>query len=228
MFLKKLGKKMLCALLCTTMVLGMAACGNGNPEESSEAPSGVNSESQSETQKESESQEPEKNEPAKNELTLQLYVLYADSTLNYWGTEAGDTITITKDGQYTLTFDFGKQASAEALAAGVTAIENLTAIYIKDKDVMDGTIAKSNLNSASIKWDKVVVDGVELTITNGELKNAIKSSGIFDTNDPINSWDGSAVEEVVWDKTNHVVSINMEKPQTVSITFTIQDLKFAE
>ncbi|MGN1156018.1 MAG: cellulase family glycosylhydrolase [Agathobacter sp.] len=165
---------------------------------------------------------------SKSGLTLGLYVLYADEALNYWGTESGDSITITEAGQYTLSFDFGTQASADALAAGITAIENLTAIYIKDKDVMDGVIEKSNLNAAFIKWDKIVVDGVELTITNGDLKNALKSSGIFDTNDPINSWDGSAVEEVVWDKTKHVVSINMEKPQKISITFTIQGLEFAE
>lgn len=165
---------------------------------------------------------------AKSELNLGLYVLYADEALNYWGTEIGDSIKITESGQYTLSFDFGTQASADALAAGVTAIENLTAIYLKDKDVMDGVLEKSNLNSAFIKWDKIVVDGVELTITNGELKNALKSSGIFDTNDPINSWDGSAVEEIVWDKTKHVVSINMEKPQKITITFTIQGLEFAE
>ena len=45
--------------------------------------------------------------------------------------------------------------------------------------------------------------------------------------DPFNSWDGSAVDEV--QVKSHVLNLDgIENPQTVTVTFTLSNLEFAE
>ncbi|MGN0141860.1 MAG: cellulase family glycosylhydrolase [Roseburia sp.] len=162
-----------------------------------------------------------------NILTLSLNVLYNDDSISYYGNETGPVIEVTGDGQYTVTFDCGADLSSAAAAAGVTGLNNLTAIYIKDYAVTAGEQKKSNLTSCDIRYDSIVVDGTELTINQSESKSALKSSGIFDTNDPFNSWDGSAVDEV--QVKSHVLNLDgIENPQTVTVTFTLSNLEFAE
>ena len=74
-------------------------------------------------------------------------------------------------------------------------------------------------------YDKVVVNGQELTVTQKEPKSALKDSGIFDTNDPVNSWDGSAVEEVKC--SGNVANFStIDEPATVDITFTLSNMEF--
>ena len=164
-----------------------------------------------------------------NTLTLALNVLYNDEAISYFANETGAVIEVTGDGQYTVTFDCATDLSSAATAAGVTGLNNLTAIYIKDQAVTDGEQKKSNLVSCDISYDSIVVDGVELTINQTESKSALKSSGIFDTNDPFNSWDGSAVEEVA--VKSHVLNMDIagvENPQSVTVTFTLSNLVFGE
>ena len=164
-----------------------------------------------------------------NTLTLALNVLYNDEAISYFANETGAVIEVTGDGQYTVTFDCATDLSSTATAAGVTGLNNLTAIYIKDQAVTDGEQKKSNLVSCDISYDSIVVDGVELTINQTESKSALKSSGIFDTNDPFNSWDGSAVEEVA--VKSHVLNMDIagvENPQSVTVTFTLSNLVFGE
>lgn len=160
-------------------------------------------------------------------LRLALNVMWNDDALGCYNNETGEVITITEDGTYTLTFDCANMSEATKVL-GVTGLNNLTSIYIKDYDVTLGESVRSNAVAAQIRWDKITVDGVELTITNGEFKDAMKSNGVFDTNDPFNAWDGSSVAEVTTDTENHVLNINLENPQTVSVTFTITGLTFAE
>jgi riboflavin synthase alpha subunit len=136
---------------------------------------------------------------------------------------------VAEDGQYTVTFDCAADLSAGAVSAGVTGLNNLTAIYIKDQAVTDGEQKKSNLASCDIRYDSITVDGVELTLNQSESKSALKSSGIFDTNDPFNSWDGSAVDEV--EVKSHVLNLavdGVENPQSVTVTFTLSNLVFEE
>ena len=52
------------------------------------------------------------------------------------------------------------------------------------------------LTSGKILYNSIAVDGTDLTITITEPKSAIKNNKVFDTNDPINAWEGSAVSEV--------------------------------
>lgn len=168
-------------------------------------------------------------EGASKEIVLSLHVLYNDNDNGYFGNELGTPITVTGDGQYTVTFDYSTDMSATAKSSGITGISKLTALYIKDFNVTKGTIKKSPLVSCDIVYDKVVVDGKELTITKTEPKSALKDSGIFDTNDPLNSWEGAAVEEVDWDETKHVISFaGIENPQKVEVTFTLSNLSFEE
>lgn len=160
-------------------------------------------------------------------LRLALNVMWNDTALGCFNNETGEVLEITQDGQYTLTFDCADM-SEETAALGVTGLNNLTSIYIKDYDVTTAQQVRSNVVACQIRWDKIVVDGVELTITNGEFKDAMKSNGVFDTNDPFNAWDGSSVLEVSVDTENHVLNIDLDDPQSVSVTFTISGMTFAE
>lgn len=157
-------------------------------------------------------------------MQVALNVMFNDLELGCYNNETGPVIEITGDGTYTVTFDFATDMSEETLAYGITGLNNLTSIYIKDYQVTTGELSSSKVASCDIRWDSVVVDGVELTITSSEFKSAVKTGGIFDTNDPFNAWEGSYVEEVTTDFENHVLNINLDNPQTVTVTFTLQNL----
>lgn len=161
------------------------------------------------------------------EIKLRLNVLYNDSDSNYYSTEvSADEVTVTENGQYELTFDCATDLTDNAKTAGVRNLQHLTAIFVYDQAVRDGSEAASPLKTADIRWDKVVVDGVELAVTNSDFKSALKSNGIFDTNDPINSWDGSAVEGMV-EAGEHVLDFaDNENPQKITVTFTIDNIEF--
>lgn len=161
-----------------------------------------------------------------SEITLALNVYYNDSAHNYFSNEVSSrTITLDSPGQYTLTFDCAADLSAAATNAGVSTLSNLTAIYIKDYNVTTGNAASSPLESCDIFYDEIKVNGEALTITQQTPKSALKASGIFDTNDPMNSWDGSAVEEVKC--SSHVLNFStIDKPVTIEVTFTLSNMKF--
>lgn len=163
-----------------------------------------------------------------NVLRLALNVLYNDATLGCTNTEYGPYVEIYEDGQYTVTFDCTMHLSESSRNMGVKDLSNLTAIFLYDHEVRIGNQMYSSVTACDIRWDSITVNGQALTITNSEFKSAMKATGIFDTNDPLNSWDGSAVEEVTVDTENHVLNINIDDPVTISITFTIQGLTFAE
>lgn len=161
-----------------------------------------------------------------NVLRVCLNVLYNDIELGCFNTEYGPYVEIYEDGTYTVTFDCTMHLSESTRNMGISDLSNLTAIFLYDYEVRKGNQMYSSVVACNIRWDSVVVNGQKLTITNSEFKPAIKASGIFDTNDPLNAWDGSAVEEVTVDTENHVLNINVEEPVTITITFTIQGLEF--
>ena len=158
------------------------------------------------------------------EVSLGLVVHYNDNINNYWSAEMGEVIKVTENGQYTVKFDCSKDLSSAAKNAGITSIANLTAIYIKDQAVLNGDATETPLLSADITWDKVVVDGKEMTITKPGPKSALKS-GVFDTGDPVNAWDGSAIEGVTADG-NHVANFDAGPAQTMEVTFTLTNVEF--
>lgn len=164
----------------------------------------------------------------KTNISLALNVYYNDASKEYYSNEeSSDVITVNGDGQYTVTFNCDTDLSAKAKEAGVNTINNVTAIYIKDHDVTVGNADKSPLVSCDIRYDKIVVDEKELTICKPNFKSAVNDAGIFDTDDPINSWNGSAVEEVK--DAGHVASFTgVTDPKKITVTFTLQNLKFKE
>ncbi len=161
-------------------------------------------------------------------IELGINVYYNDADTGYYNNECNydETVKVTGDGQYTLTFDCSKHLSDAAKNAGVTGLNNLTAVYLKDHAITLGNDYVSHVESCNIFWDSVVVDGKALTVNQTEPKSAMKSNGQVDTNDPLNSWDGSFVNEV--EVANHVLNIvGIENPQVITITFTISDLVFS-
>ena len=55
----------------------------------------------------------------------------------------------------------------------------------------------------------------------------LKDNGQLDSNDPINGWDGCAVEEVSINSSKHSVSFTgVDNPTKISVTFTIKGMKF--
>lgn len=162
-----------------------------------------------------------------SEITLALNVYYNDNAHNYFSNEvSSQTITLNAPGQYTLAFDCATDLSGAAKKAGVNTLSNLTAIYIKDYDVTSGNTSISPLETCDILYDEIKVNGQALTITQKTPKSALKGSGIFDTNDPMNSWDGSAVEEVKCSG-NVLNFTTVSDPVTVEVTFTLSNMKFS-
>lgn len=159
-------------------------------------------------------------------LNAALHVMYNDVELGCYNTEIGVPVAITGDGQYTVTFDCADLTEATTVL-GVTGLNNLTSIYIKDADVTSGALLQSNVASCEVRWDSIVVDGVELTITNSEFKTGMRGF-TFDTTDPINAWEGSCVQEIVWNETDHVVNFAQENPQVITVTFTVSNLIWNE
>lgn len=159
-------------------------------------------------------------------INAAIHVLFNDSELGCYNTEVGTSVAITGEGQYTLTFDCADMTDTTK-GLGVTGLNNLTSIYIKDLDVTEGTLLQSNVASCNIRWDSIVVDGVELTITNSAFKTGMRGT-IFDTTDPVNSWEGSCVAEIIWNEADHIVNFVQENPQTITITFTVSDLVWNE
>ncbi|MCQ2521247.1 MAG: glycoside hydrolase family 5 protein [Lachnospiraceae bacterium] len=160
-------------------------------------------------------------------IELALNVYYNDADHSYYDNEAGQSIIVTEEGQYTVTFDCATDLSEAAVSAGVDSLTNLTAVYILDMGVGQGK--QSPLKSCDIMYDSVVVDGTELTVTLDNPKSAFKSSGVFDTNDPVNAWDASYVAEVDIDSKDHVANFNsVESPKTISVTFTLSNMNWGE
>ena len=149
---------------------------------------------------------------------------FNDQEHNYYGNDVSSLVTLMGDGTYTITFDCAEHLSQAARDAGVTSLNGLGALYLYDVSSKSGV-----LSSCNIHWDEIVIDGVTMTIKEHEPKSAIKPNGKLDTNDPLNAWDGSYVEEVVEDKTTYnVVCPDGMQPQVITITFTISDWAYAE
>lgn len=164
--------------------------------------------------------------PLKDEIQLAVNVYYNDSPNKYFSNEVSqDVQTITKNGQYTLTFDCDRDLSQAAKDAGVKGLEAVGSIYIKDYQVTAREANVSPLKQCTIRYDSITVDGVALTINDNTPKSALKDSGIFDTNDPINMWDGTVVDGM--SPQGGALGFSMvENPKTISITFTLSDMIF--
>ena len=161
----------------------------------------------------------------KDEVKLALHVLYNDTALGYYGTEIGEYIIVKEDGTYTVEFDLAKDISDAGKAAGITALKNLTSVYIKDYDVMMGKITSSNVSKIRVKYESVVVNGTtNLTMTTAASKDksALRGS-VVDTGGPLNGYDGNYVKEVT--TSNNIVNFSQSEPVTkIAVTFTLSKM----
>lgn len=154
-----------------------------------------------------------------------IFVLYNDSEHEYWDNEIGETVNIRSNGTYTLTYDISQHQSETAKAAGIDTINNLTAIYLKDVDVHSGAIPKSSFRHCLLKWEKIEINGQEVKLSDDrtEYLSPINASGVFDSGKPVNAWEGSDIEGVSASDHTAVFS-NIEKPTSVTLTFTISQI----
>ncbi len=219
----KIWKRVLTSSMAAVMTIASVACSNATDK--GEDTTGQTSASQINVEQSAEPAAATSEKPEGDRyIELALNVYYNDGDSGYFSNESGESIYVTEEGQYTLSFDCSKDLSVEAAAAGVNSLTNLTAIYILDMGAADGN--QSPLQSCNIMYDEVMVDGTTLTVTQSEPKPAFKSSGIFDTNDPINAWDGSSVEEVS-STSDHVANFTtLDHPTTISVTFTLSDMNW--
>ena len=161
-----------------------------------------------------------------NFIKLALNVYYNDSENGYYKNEAGSSIIYcTQPGTYAVSFDCATDLSADATAAGIKYLKGLTAVYLLDMGNAEGN--QSPITACNIMFNRVIVDGVDLTVTQTAPKSALKSTGIFDTNDPINAWDGSQVEEVMADSNHSATFTTVENPTKITVVFTLSDMVWA-
>lgn len=159
------------------------------------------------------------------EIQVALNAYYTDGVHNYYGNDVGPVTTITGNGQYTVVIDAATDLSDAAKAAGVTSFAGIGSLYIKDYLVTTAVKTKTEAATCDIMYDKVVVDGEELKITQTAPKTALKA-GTLDTGDPMNAWDGSAVEGVTANKDYTLNIPGHPEPKRIEVTFTISNLVF--
>ncbi len=152
-----------------------------------------------------------------SDITIAINVYFNDGDANYFGNETGQAVQVNGDGTYKLTFD----SSQHIKEAGVKGLNNIGAVYIKD--VASGTV----LTSCNIFYKSITIDGQPMTVIQEVPKSALKDSGIFDTNDPLNAWDGSQITEVIWDQSAYTVNIEgIDNPQVIEVVFELSDMQF--
>jgi len=159
------------------------------------------------------------------EIQVALNAYYTDGVHNYYGNDVGPVTTIAENGQYTVTIDAATDLSDAAKAAGVTSLAGIGSLYIKDYLVTTAVKTKTEVATCDIVYDKVVVDGEELNVILTEPKTALKA-GTLDTGDPMNAWDGSAVEGVTANSDFSLNIIGHPEPKRIEVTFTISNLVF--
>ena len=123
-------------------------------------------------------------------------------------------------------FDCATDFSSIATGAGVDSLFGVGSIYIKDYAVTMLEATKTPVTSCMIRYDKILLDGVELTITNSDFKEAMKGSGVLDTGDPVNAWDGSAVAEATANSDFSISFAGNDAPKKIEVTFTLSGLTF--
>lgn len=157
-----------------------------------------------------------------NSLDIAIYAYYNDEEHSFYNNCQGETVTIAGNGIYTLTLDCETDLSEEAMEAGVTSLAGVGAIYLADSEGKNGLLA-----SCDIFYDEISLDGVDLTITQTEPKTALKAGDRFDTNDPVNAWDGSSVSEASAE--DYMISFEGNPaPKSITVTFTISNFVLAK
>lgn len=162
------------------------------------------------------------------EFSVALKVGFGKNEHEYEAEEVGKPIKITNNGQYTVVFDCTTDLSKTAKIAGVTSITDIFGVSIEDYDFIYTNSTQSPLVSCDITYEKILVDGVEMTIVKEKStpKPGLRgTSGIFETSDLISVWNGSTIEEI--QQTGQLINFTTVKnPNKIEVTFTISNLVF--
>lgn len=160
------------------------------------------------------------------EIQVALNAYFSDSVNNYFGNDEGTPVTITGDGQYTVVFDVTTDLSDAAKAAGVNSLARIGSLYIKDHLVTIAEKTRTEVATCDIQYDKIVIDGVDMKVIKTTPKSALKA-GTLDTGDPLNAWEGCAIEGVTVNSRDFTLSVDGNPdPQRIEVTFTISNLVF--
>lgn len=162
-------------------------------------------------------------------ILLDIVVLYNDAEAACYDYVVGDQLKITGPGTYTMTFDCATDLQAEQKNAGITGLNNLTAVYLTDDQVLNAVTIDSIVNAFDFTYDSVVIDGTEVELTNHDERSGLKSMGQIDTNGPVNSWEDCQLVDGTYSIENYVLNfIGFDNPQVIEITFTVTNIEFKE
>ncbi|MCR5202091.1 MAG: glycoside hydrolase family 5 protein [Lachnospiraceae bacterium] len=117
-------------------------------------------------------------------LKLRLNLLYNSDTYQFFSTEHGDSITVSEDGEYTVSFDASADLSKSAQRAGIDAITEVGSIYIADT-----SSTKSYYENAKLVYTSIKIDGTELTLNDKNVEFFPYKGTSFDTGNPFNVWE---------------------------------------
>lgn len=164
---------------------------------------------------------------SENKLNIAACIYFNGS---YIGTERTAPIEVIGDGQYSVKFDTASDLSAAAKNAGLKYLKDIGSLYFKDYDADVNGAQKSPIDGCEIRYDEIKVNGTPLTITKTDFKSAMKGD-VFDSGDPLNAWDGSAVSDndITTDKKKYRINFKtIAEPTTIEIKFTIRNLEFTK
>lgn len=162
-------------------------------------------------------------------IMMDIVVYYNDTDLACYDYVVGEQLKITEPGTYTMTFDCATALEFAQKDAGVTGLNNIGAIYLIDDLVFNTVTPGSIVNSFDFTYDRVVIDGTEVELSNHDERSGLKSMGQIDTNGPINAWDDCQLAEGTYEIEDFVLNfVGFENPQVIEITFTITNMEFKE
>ena len=161
----------------------------------------------------------------------------------------GDVVTVTGNGQYTLTFDLAEHRPDD-MPSSITTIDAINCVYLVDEATRTGAATASPLSSADIRYDEVVIGNdtasAELGLvpdatTDPEtmFRSALNGSGAFNTGGPVNAWgtddamnemsiayEGYYTIERVGGWNPVLTWTAVEDPTYITVTFTLDNVEF--
>ena len=180
---------------------------------------------------------------------VSIVVNYNSQSPSWAGTPVGETITVTGDGQYSITFDLAEHRPDD-MPAALTTLDNISVIYLVDEATRTGAATSTPINSADIRYDTITIsngtESADLEIvpdakTDPEtmFRSALNASGAFNTGGPINAWgdenemgemsvayEGYYTIERVGGWNPVLTWTAVEGPTSITITFTLDNVEF--
>jgi hypothetical protein len=164
----------------------------------------------------------------KSPLRLRLKLLYNSNTYQYFGTENSDTVTVSEDGEYTLTFDAANDLSKSAQRAGITGLDEVGSIYIADV-----SSARSYYGDSKLVYTSIKIDDKDVVLNDKNVEFFPYKGTKFDTGNPFNAWEkdimvSDDVTVGTFEETGGVYldfSKIAENPKKIEVSFKLTGIK---